>query len=180
MAGAVQSPTFTLVDASGNVLSTITLSILGAPSNQPVVFVGTIVVPAVPFHVSASGKTADAHAYSVQSATLFSPMNMSISFSPSRLLLTPGTSGTSQITIYNAGSAATFNIVFNDPKSLLTSQPSTSVQVGASSSVSVPVTVAYPATPASLIGPAVSATALVSGDAGRTGTATLTVWDSAQ
>jgi beta-lactam-binding protein with PASTA domain len=180
MAGAVQSPTFTLVDVNGNALSTLTLSILGAPSNQPTVFVGPIVVPTVPFRVSASGTTANAQAYAVQSATLFSPMNMSISFSSSRLLLTPGTSGADQLTIYNGGSAATFNIVFSDPNSLLASQPSTSVQIGAASSLSVPVTVAYPATPASLLGPTVTATASVSGDATRTGTATLTVWDSAQ
>jgi hypothetical protein len=92
----------------------------------------------------------------------------------------PGTSGTSQLTIYNGGGAATFNIVFSDPNSLLTAQAPTSVQIGASATATVPVTVAYPTTSASLVAPKVTATVSVNGDPSRTGTATLSVWDLAQ
>jgi hypothetical protein len=107
---------------------------------------------------------------------VFAPMNMSIGFSPSVLLLAPGATSNTQLTIYNGGGPATFTIKFNDPNGLLSSNPTVSVNIGAATSASVPVTVTYPTASSSLIGPTVTATASVNGDASRVGTATLTLW----
>ena len=177
LTGAVQSPVFTLVDANGNVLSTPSLTSVGTPSIQPLTFAGSITVPTVPFTFAASGTTADGQAYSVQLPSLFAPMNMSISLSPSVLWLAPGATANGQLTIYNGGAAATFAIQYNDPSNLLSAGTATSVQIASGSSATVPITVTYPTTTAA-IGPTVTATASVAGDATRTGTATLTLWQS--
>jgi len=177
LTGAVQSPVFTLVDANGNVLSTPSLTSVGTPSIQPLTFAGSITVPTVPFTFAASGTTADGQAYSVQLPSLFAPMNMSISLSPSVLWLAPAATANGQLTIYNGGAAATFAIHYNDPSHLLSAGTATSVQIASGSSATVPITVTYPTTTAA-IGPTVTATASVAGDATRTGTATLTLWQS--
>jgi beta-lactam-binding protein with PASTA domain len=177
LTGAVQAPVFTLVDANGNVLSTPSLTSVGTPSIQPLTFAGSITVPKVPFTFAASGTTADGQAYSVQLPSLFVPMNMSISFSPSVLWLAPAATANGQLTIYNGGAAATFAIQYNDPSNLLSAGTATSVQIASGSSATVPITVTCPTTIAA-IGPTVTATASVAGDATRTGTATLTLWQS--
>ena len=177
LTGAVQSPVFTLVDVNGNVLSTPSLTSVGTPSIQPLTFAGSITIPTVPFTFAASGTTADGQAYSVQLPSLFAPMNMSISLSPSVLWLAPAATANGQLTIYNGGAAATFAIHYNDPSHLLSAGTATSVQIASGSSATVPITVTYPTTTAA-IGPTVTATASVAGDATRTGTATLTLWQS--
>jgi hypothetical protein len=181
MTGALQSPVFTLVDAGGNVLSTLTLNMSGTPSIQPLTYFGPLTVPTVPFRVAVSGTTADGQSFALQSATLFTPMNMSLNFSPAVLFLVAGTAGNSQLTIYNGGPTARFTIQFNDPNGVLTSGQPVSVQIAASSSATVPVSVAYPPAAAGIIGPTVTATASIAGDAGdagRTGTATLRLWQA--
>jgi hypothetical protein len=175
MSGALQSTTFAIEDASGNVLSNPTLQSVGNPSFGPRRFVGSINVPTVPFRFAASGTTADGQTYSVQLATPYSPMAMSIGFAPSEIALVPGTSGNCGLIIYNGGPSATFTIVYNDPSGVLTGSPSTSVDVAAASSVTVPIAVTYPMSGGS-IGPTVTATASVAGDTSRSGTATLTLW----
>jgi hypothetical protein len=180
LSGAVQSPTFALVDTSGKVLTPLTLSLLGSPSSQPIVFGGPVTIPAVPFAVSASGTTANGQTYSVRSSPAIPPMLMTISFVPSLVRVLPGTAGSSQLVIYNGGPAATFNISYSDSNALLTAQPASSIQIAAASTATIPVTVEYPPTPASLVAPRVITTASVSGDASRVGTATLRVWDLAQ
>ena len=177
LTGAVQSPVFTLVDANGNVLSTPSLTNVGTPSIHPLTFAGSITVPTVPFTFAASGTTADGQAYSVQLPSLFAPMNMSISLSPSVLWLAPAATANGQLTIYNGGAAATFAIQYIDPSNLLSARTATSVQIASGSSATVPITVTYPTTTAAT-GPTVTATASVAGDATRTGTATLTLWQS--
>lgn len=175
MSGALQSPAFSLIDATGNVLSTFSATALGSQSMQPLIFQGSITVPSVPFRVAASGISSDGQNYSIQSASLMTPMLMTASFVPSTLHLSVGASGTSQLTIYNGGSAAQFSIAFSDPTGLLANSPPTSVQIGASSSATVPVNVVYPAS-GNAIGPDVTATVAVTGDPTRTATVTLTLW----
>jgi hypothetical protein len=159
-------------------LSTPTLQSVGSTSIQPLTFAGLITVPTVPFSVAAAGTTADGQRFAVHSSSMFTPMNMSIGFSPSVLRLAPGSASNTQLTIYNGGGPATFTIKFNDPNGLLSSNPSVSVNIGPSTSASVPVTVTYPTASSSVIGPTVTATASVDGDASRAGTATLTLWQS--
>lgn len=180
LTGAVQSPTFSLVDANGNVLSSAALMLLGSPSSQPVVFAGQVTIPSVPFRIAATGTTADAQSFAVQSATLLSPMNMSVGFVPSRLSLVLGASGASTLTIYNGGAAATFNIAWTDLHGLLTSQPAGSVTIPASSSATISVPITYPLGGANLIGPTVVVAVSVTGDPNRSGSATLSVWDAIQ
>jgi hypothetical protein len=174
--GPAGSPAFSLIDANGNVLSTPTFVVADNPSLPPVKYYGSITVPSVPFTVAISGTSSAGNAYAVKSSTLLAPMNMSIEFSPSWLWLTPGTSATSQLTIYNGGPAATFVVQFSDPKSLLSSEQTVSVPVAASSSATVPISLTLPIALTSAGAPTVTATASVSGDSTRSGAATLTVW----
>jgi hypothetical protein len=174
LTGALSTPLFTLEDANGNVLSTPSLHISGALSLQPLTFTGPITVPTVPFKVAASGTTADGQTFTI-SSVLFTPANMSLSFVSPILFLAAGSSGNSQLTIYNGGPTATFNVNYNDPAGLLASNQPTSIAIAGSSSATVPVTVTYPPSPG-IIGPSLTATASVAGDTSRTGTATLTVW----
>jgi hypothetical protein len=176
LSGAVQSPTFTLVDTNGNVLGSPTLTSVGSPSFHPHHFAGSITVPTVPFRFAANGTTSDGQTFAVQSESLFAPMNMTVGFSPPELTLAPGASGATQLTIYNGGTAATFTIQYSDPINLMTSGGATSVTIAGSASVSVPVTVTYPANTTGIVGPTVTANVSVSGDPSRTGTATLTLW----
>jgi uncharacterized cupredoxin-like copper-binding protein len=176
LTGAVQSPLFTLVDGNGNALGTLALTQSGTAAIQPLTFFGPLTVPSVPFKVSASGTTADGHSYSVQSPSAFTPMNLSISFSPSHLFLAAGAAGAGQLTIYNGGAAATFSIQYSDPQGLLSSSPAASVQIAASSSATIPIAVKFPPATSTAIGPALTATASVSGDGTRVGSATLTLW----
>jgi hypothetical protein len=180
MTGAVQSPTFKLVDASGNTLSTPILTSMGSASAQPVAFLGAISVPSVPFAINVSGTTGDGQNYTVTSPNRISPMLMTLRFIPSRVSVSPGASGGSQLTIVNPGAAATVDLSFSDPNSLLVAAPAASVQVGSNSTTTVPISVAYPTTPATITNPAVVVTATVSGDSTRRGSATLTVWELAQ
>jgi hypothetical protein len=176
LTGALHAPNFTIVDANGNVLSTPTLNIAGTPSFQPLSFAGSINIPTVPFTLAASGTTADGQTYAVKLASLFTPKNMSISFSPGDLSLAPGTSKNVQLNIYNGGAAATFAIQYNDPFNMLSPGAAASIQIAGLTSVSIPITVTYPANTTGVIGPPVTATASVNGDDTRTGTATLTLW----
>jgi N-acetylneuraminic acid mutarotase len=180
MSGALQSPAFALIDAAGNVLSKFSATPLGSQSTQPLVFMGPITVPTVPFQVAASGISSDGQSYSVQSGSLMTPMLMTVNFDPSILQVPVGMSGTSQLTIYNGGSAAQFNIAFSDPNGLLAGTAPTSVQIGASSSATIPITVSYPGSPANMIGPTITASVSVTGDPTRSGTVTLTLWQVSQ
>jgi hypothetical protein len=178
LTGAVQAPTFTIVDASGNHLSTPTFVPVGSPSLQPLTFIGSVSIPTVPFRIGASGTTADGQSFTVQLATLFTPMNMSIGFSPSFVLLTPGATTFCQLNVYNSGSAATFTIQYDDQSHILGAGAPTSIQVPAGGSATIAIAVTYPSTTGA-IGPTLRATASVAGDPTRSGTATLTLWQGA-
>ncbi len=176
LAGAVQVPTFNIVDANGNVLSAASLTVAASPSSQPIDFGGTITVPSVPFRITASGMAANGQSYSLQSPSLITPMNMTVTFMPRNLRVARGASGTAQLSIYNGGNAATFTVSFNDPNGLLATSNDVSVQIGQGQSVAVPVSVTFPQGLMGKFGPALNATASVAGDANRVGTATLKAW----
>jgi hypothetical protein len=106
-------------------------------------------------------------------------MNMSISFAVSDLSLAPGASGSTQLNIYNAGAAAAFTVQYLDPYGMLAAGTPTSVQIAGLSWGSLPIAVRYPANAAKIIEPTVTATASVSGDSTRLGTAVLTLWRAA-
>ncbi|HEY0342015.1 MAG TPA: hypothetical protein VGC34_14510, partial [Steroidobacteraceae bacterium] len=67
LAGFVQSPSFTLTDATGASLGTPMLSLSGNSAAQPLDFAGAITIPSVPFYVVAQGTTADGQPYSLHS-----------------------------------------------------------------------------------------------------------------
>jgi hypothetical protein len=106
-------------------------------------------------------------------------MNMSIGFSPPQLLLAPGSQGTAQLVLFNAGATTAFTIQFTDSQGLLANSQSITVQVPQGQSVSTPLNVVFPATLAAGIIPQLTAAAAVSGDTSRTGSSTLTVWPGA-
>jgi hypothetical protein len=178
--GALQNPLFDLVDGSGNVLSSLTLSLVGVPSNLPLVYAGSVTVPSKPFYVGASGTTTDGQRFSIRSFVPLVPMNMFFTVIPSRLLLAPGSAGTAELTIYNGGAAATFALGVNDPHQLLQAALPAAVTVAAGGSHVIPVNLTYPADAPNLIGPMVSFAAKVVGDPTRSGTTTVTLWDKAQ
>jgi hypothetical protein len=175
----VDSPTFTLVDAAGNSLGTPTLSALGRPSTQPAAYIGAITIPAVPFGIGVSGTSSDGQTFTREATPLFYPGAMELDLSPERLVLTPGESATSQLTIYNDGAAATFALVFVDAAHLLSATPPSSIQVAAQSSASVPLSLTYPSNASGLIGPRIEIQASVAGDASRRGSVELSIWDRA-
>jgi beta-lactam-binding protein with PASTA domain len=179
LTGAVQLPAFSVVDAQGNVLSIPILTPVGSSSEQPLTFAGSIAIPTVPFTLSAAGTTADGQKFAVKLPSLFVPKNMSINFSPSEITMQPGASMDSQLNIYNSGATATFTIQYTDPNGVLSAGAPASIQVAAASSAAIPLMVTYPINTSGVISPTVMATASVSGDTSRAGTATLTLWQGA-
>lgn len=159
LTGAVQSPTLTLEDGSGNSLGTVPVTAVGDPSQQPLNFIGTFTVPAVPFQVVASGTAANGQAYSLPNpapagltTNLVTPQTFGVSFPVTHVRLsTASPSTTLQATINNAGtSAVTLIPVLQDPVALDPSQdsatiPSVSVAAGATTTLSF--TLQYPANP---------------------------------
>jgi hypothetical protein len=176
MSGAVQKPTFSLVDATGRILGALTLSVSGSSSVQPIDFSGSFIVPTVPFQVLASGTTADGQKYSLTSPTSISPMNMTLAFSPPKLTLAAGASGTTQLIIFNAGTDASFTVQFTDPSGLLSNAGNVTISVAQGQSATVPITVSFPATLKNVFSPKLVASASVAGDATRSGITTLPVW----
>jgi hypothetical protein len=175
LAGFVQTPTFSLVDGSGNTLGSATLTLSGNSSAQPLDFAGSITVPSVPFYVLAAGTTSDGQSFSLKSPLLITPMNMTVHFTPGRAKLKAGASTTAQLSIYNGGPTATFTTHFTDPYGLLTQPADSSTQIAQGQTVSVPVPITFPTSSPTFI-PKVLASTSVSGDPNRAGTSTLAVW----
>src|SRR6202042_1603382 len=119
---------------------------------------------------------ADGQTYSAKLNTVFAPMNMSLAFAANDFTLAPGVSGNTELSINYAAAVAQFTIQYSGPFHLLGAAPTTTVQIGASASLSIPIPVTYPANISGIVAPAMAATASVNGDAARTGTATLTLW----
>jgi hypothetical protein len=174
LTGYVQSPIFTLIDASGASLGTAMLALSGLSSVQPLDFAGTITVPKVPFTVSASGTTADGQTFNVPSTSLFAPMNLTVGFSPARLLLKKAATATTQLQIFNGGTAGSYTVHLTDPQTLLASSADQTVQVAQGQTVSVPFTVTMPSTFTNTFAPKVTATVTLTTDVTQHGTATLT------
>lgn len=176
LSGAVQSPSFSIVGANEEVLSTLALSPSGPSWAQPLEFVGTMTTPTVPFQVAASGITADGQKYSLLSPTIVTPLTVTMTFEPAKLTLASGASASSQLNIYNGGADANFTVQFKDPQHLLANSKDVSVQVTQGQTATLPLTVAYPVTLKESSAPQIMATASVVGDASRIATAILTVW----
>jgi hypothetical protein len=176
LSGAVQSPSFSIVGANGEVLGTLALSSSGASWAQPLEFVGTMTTPTVSFRVVASGTTADGQKYSLLSPTLITPLTMTMTFAPAKLTLALGASASSQLNIYNGGANANVTVQFKDLQHLLANSKDISVQVTQGQTATLPLSVAYPVTLKGNSAPQITATASVAGDASRLATAILTVW----
>lgn len=176
LSGAVATPQFSLRDSSGQVLGTATFARGGDPWLQPQTFTGPVTIPSVPFSVVASGTSADGKPYSLASAPI-TPMNMALSFDPPQLMLAPTASRALSLRVRNGGDSATFTVTFSDPGKLLASAASQSLSVAAGQSATLPLTITLSAAERPL-NPVLRATAAVTGDPSRSGTATLQVWRS--
>jgi hypothetical protein len=176
LGGAISNVAFTLVDASSNVLGSATLALTSDSSLQPLEYVGSFTVPAVPFYVVASGNTGDGKTFTLKSPAIINPVNMTLAFSQSQALIAKGASLTISLEVMNAGSSGTFNVSFVDPSHLLNQPLITTVQVMQGENVSLPVTVTFPSTLAGTVVPTLVATASVTGDPSRLASTTFTAF----
>jgi hypothetical protein len=120
--------------------------------------------------VDATGATLGPLTLSISGSSSVQPIDFAGSFVAPSVPFQVAATGTT------ADGAANFTVQFTNVSGLLSNASNLNVSVAQGQSVSVPITVTFPATLKNVFSPKLVATASVTGDATRTGTTTLPVW----
>jgi flagellar hook capping protein FlgD len=104
--GPIGATSFSLLDASGAVVGAPALA-RNTPSTDPLAFVGTVSVPAVPFHVVATGLASDGTAFRREFPTQFTPQVVTLAVTgPGNVLVAAGVHVDLAFVVHNLSSGS--------------------------------------------------------------------------
>jgi len=151
-ASATKTTEFYLVNEQGHTIQKLTMHAVNS-DRQFLEFVGSVVLPNVPFRVAVMGRDSNDKQYQRFFASLFHAESVSVEVSakPGVDELSPGTKQVA-FTVRNIGSPCTFKITVTDTQKFLTNVAPKELALGAGESGTVQVELTVPAATASGVG----------------------------